>query len=183
MESQRQHSVDADEGHQCPLCEASAVTRWQASVYSYGEGDATVDIPVDLPVRVCGACDFEYLDEEGERLQHEALCRHLGVLTPWDIREIRKSHGMTRSQFAELTGLGEASLGRWERGAGIQSHANDRYLRMLALANGVSWLRRALRSQTVEHRSGVAKAGRFRLLVDSAELRAEQQGFVLRKAA
>ena len=134
MENQVQPTVGVDGEHQCPLCESPAVTNWQASVYSYGEGDATVDLPVNLPVRVCGACDFEYLDEEGERLQHEAFCQHLGVLAPREIREIRKAHGMTRSQFAELTGFGEASVGRWERGAGVQSLASDHYLRLLGQA-------------------------------------------------
>ena len=33
-----------------------------------------------------------------------------------------------------MTGLGEATLRRWETGAGIQSHRHDRYLRLLAQA-------------------------------------------------
>ena len=39
---------------------------------------------------------------------------------------------MTRARFAQVTGLGEASLNRWENGLTIQTHANDRYLRLLA---------------------------------------------------
>ena len=31
-----------------------------------------------------------------------------------------------------MTGLGEASLNRWENGLAVQTHANDRYLRLLA---------------------------------------------------
>ena len=38
---------------------------------------------------------------------------------------------MTRSEFAEVTGLGEATLGRWETGALVQNRANDRYLRLM----------------------------------------------------
>ena len=38
---------------------------------------------------------------------------------------------MSRTDFAELTGFGEATLNRWERGAVIQNRANDRYLRLL----------------------------------------------------
>ena len=33
---------------------------------------------------------FEYLDDEAERLKHGAICRHLGVLSPDEIRHIRK---------------------------------------------------------------------------------------------
>lgn len=38
------------------------------------------ELTVDVPVRRCEACDFEYLDDEAEQLKHGAICRHLGVL-------------------------------------------------------------------------------------------------------
>ncbi len=40
---------------------------------------------------------------------------------------------MTQARFAEVTGIGDASLNRWEHGLNIQTHAYDRYLRLLAL--------------------------------------------------
>ena len=95
-----------------------------------------VELTVDVPVRRCEACDFEYLDDEAERLKHGAICRHLGVLSPDEIRHIRKELGMTRAKFAQVTGFGEASLNRWENGLTIQTHANDRYLRLLAAHPG-----------------------------------------------
>ena len=39
---------------------------------------------------------------------------------------------MTRAAFTRVTGLGEATLNRWENGIMIQTLANDRYLRLLA---------------------------------------------------
>ena len=75
----------------------------------------------------------EYLDEEAEQLKHEAVCRHFGVLSPGEIRRIREHHQMTPARFAEVTGLGEASLNRWENGLTIQTQGNDRYIRLLAL--------------------------------------------------
>ena len=50
-----------------------------------------------------------------------------------EIRGIREHHQMTRARFAEITGLGEASLNRWENGLTIQTQGNDRYIRLLAL--------------------------------------------------
>ena len=44
---------------------------------------------------------------------------------------IRKKHGLSRAAFAKITGLGEASLGRWEKGINIQNLGNDRYIRLL----------------------------------------------------
>lgn len=55
------------------------------------------------------------------------------MLSPAEISGLRKGLGMSRAAFAELTDLGEATLGRWESGAVIQNRANDRYLRLLSL--------------------------------------------------
>ena len=125
----------------CPQCEGVVETTRHEDVFRYGDGELAVDLPVTLPVRRCQACGIEFLDHEAERVKHEALCRHFGVLTPWEIREIRKKHGLSRAAFAELTGLGAASLGRWETGALIQSLANDRYLRLLATPGGLDALK------------------------------------------
>jgi len=38
---------------------------------------------------------------------------------------------MSRAQFARVTGFGEATLARWERGEVIQNTSNDSFLRML----------------------------------------------------
>lgn len=42
---------------------------------------------------------------------------------------------MTRAAFAELAGLDEATIDRWENGAVVQNQADDRYLRLLAIPN------------------------------------------------
>ena len=113
----------------CPLCgNAGITTLWKPDVFDYG----TVELTADVPVRRCDACDFDYLDDEAERLKHAAICRHLGVLSPEEIRRIRTRLDMTRTEFARITGIGEASLNRWENGLNIQTHAYDRCLRLLA---------------------------------------------------
>ena len=117
----------------CPQCDGEEiVTRWVDDVMTWRSGDLKSRIPVSVPVRTCPACDLQYIDQHGERLRHEAICRHLGVLSPADVRSIRRGYGMTRAAFAHVTGLGEATIGRWENGLVIQNHANDRYLRLLA---------------------------------------------------
>ena len=127
------HLRPVDDVKTCPQCGSDAVsTSYSRHTFTYGSDDSAVDLTVKLPVRRCNSCDFEYLDEEAERLEHEAICRHFGVLAPAEIRRIRKRYGMTRAAFAQITGLGEASLNRWENGVTIQTHANDRYLRLLA---------------------------------------------------
>ena len=123
----------ARSGYTCPQCGGCGVTTSRCHhTFRYGSGRSAVDLAVDVPVCRCDSCEFEFLDDEAERLKHEAICEHLGVLSSTKIRRIRKSYGMTRAVFAQVTGLGEATLNRWENGILIQTLANDRYIRLLA---------------------------------------------------
>ena len=127
----------------CPQCGEGAVTTTMClHVFSVGSGEDASDLEVQLPARQCQSCDFGFLDSEAEEIKHNALCQHLGVLTPSDVRHIRESYSMSRSAFAKLTGFGEATLGRWENGIIIQNLANDRFLRLL----GSPWIMRRLES-------------------------------------
>ena len=126
----------------CFECGAPADTRWREHAFPYGTGASAVELNVTLPVRVCRSCGFEFLDHEAETLQHEAVCAHLGVLTPKEVRGIRRMHGMSRAEFSRVTGLGEATLNRWENAILIQNAANDRYLRLLAQNDNVRRLER-----------------------------------------
>ena len=138
-------------GPSCPVCgEEGVTTTWEIHAFDYGTEGSLVGLKKRVPVRRCGTCEFEYLDEEAERLKHVAICDHLGVLPPDEIRGIRDHYGMTRAEFAHVTGLGEASLNRWENGLLIQTHANDRYIRLLASPEIMS----RLQDLTAVRRSG-----------------------------
>lgn len=65
--------------------------------------------------------------------EHEAKCRLLGLLTPCEIRGLRKSLGLSRRDLADLTGFCEKSIKRWETGALLQNLSSDRFLRLLRL--------------------------------------------------
>lgn len=121
-----------DSGFTCPDCGGhSFTTVLHDDAFEYGVAESTVTLHARIPVHCCDSCDFEFLGREGRRIKHEAVCRHFDLLTPTEIQGIRKCHGMTRAAFAEITGFGEATLNRWERGAVIQNRANDHYLRLL----------------------------------------------------
>ena len=142
-----------------------------------------MEVTVGVPVRRCDACDFEYLDESAERLKHDAICQHLKVLSSAEIRLIREGYGMTRARFAQLTGLGETSLNRWENGLTIQTHANDRYLRLLARPEVMRQLEELMAPEPPVERVVVMARDRFRALKVTDALREEQEGFRLRKVA
>ena len=158
-------------------------TSWNRHAFDYGSGDTAVELVVDVPVRRCETCEFEFLDESAERLKHEAVCRHLGVLPPDAIRRIREDHGMTRAGFARVTGLGEASLNRWENGLNIQTHANDRYLRLLAQPEIMRRLEELLTPEAPVEPAVVMAGTRFRTLEVNEALVREQATFRLRRVA
>ena len=170
----------------CGVCgDARVTTEWVEHMFTYGIGQSAAELTARVPVHSCAACEFEYLDEVGERLKHEAVCRHLSVLPPAEIRRIRKSHDMTRAQFSEVTGLGEASLNRWENGINIQTHANDRYLRLLANPRAMRELKRLVaREKSVGPESGPTESP-FRVieLAEVRRMREDGQGFRVRPTA
>ena len=163
----------------CGECGHEVKTYWHEHCFRYGLGESAVDLAVRLPVRRCEPCDFDYLDEEGERLKHEAVCRHLGVLSPAEVQRIRERHGLTRREFAGLTKIGEASLARWENGIKIQTLAYDRYLRLLAQPEGLTKLQQITRAS---HADASARPT-FRSIEVSDTLLRRSEAFSLRLAA
>ena len=165
----------------CPQCEDSRVsTSIHEQEYVYGTGESTVTLEVKIPVHTCNQCELQFTDWEAEEIKHNALCEHFGVLNPTQIRQLRKKHDMSRSAFAQLTGLGEASLNRWEKGINIQSIAHDRFLRLLDDPAILNQLRRTV--SKLELRDSVLPDNirRFPNLKDRSKLETEQGGFKLR---
>lgn len=168
----------------CPLCgNVEITTTNQPHSFNYGTGEMKVQLTVDAHVRRCSSCDFEYLDHVTENLKQEAICQYLGVLSPKEIRRIREKCGMSRPKFAHVTGLGEASLNRWENGLNIQSLAYDRYLRLLAIPDTMRTLKQVV-NDIIGPATRVTVENRFRF-VDEADdrLLQEKNIFKLRPAA
>ena len=182
------HGEDAV-GLDCPLCDRPTTYEWRVRHFQYGVDDNATNISVRLPMYCCTECDMQFSSEEGERLQHEAVCRHLGLLTPQEIRSIRVDKDLSREKFSEMTGLGVATLARWERGIGLQNQANDRYLRLLRTSYGMYRLAKLLdEPSTLSASTGppdqARRHERFRLIVPDQKLQQAQDEFeLLRDAA
>ncbi len=174
---------DTEDTVPCFDCDADTRRIWGEHTFTYGIGADAAELTVRLPVHVCPSCGFECLDDEAETLKHEAICAHLGVLSPNDIRGIRRMHGMSRAAFSKVTGLGEATLNRWENGILIQSAANDRYLRLLATPNNLHRLTRLGSEQIDSVPPSETNAGRFRAIDVSDEQRRQQENFRLQPRA
>jgi putative zinc finger/helix-turn-helix YgiT family protein len=138
-------SEDAAGRRSCPVCGSEKIgTSVETDRFAYGTGPDAPQVTVQVPVRTCADCGFQFTDEEAEEARHEAVCRQLGVLPPSQIRELRKRYGLSRAEFARVTRIGEASLARWESGALIQNGAHDQYLRLISLPENFERLRQGL---------------------------------------
>lgn len=126
----------------CPTCgDESVGTTVTHEEFSYGDGPSAVQLVAEVPLRTCSECGFKFLDGDAEDAKHTAICRHLGVMTPDEVRSLREMCGLSRTEFARLTRLGEATLGRWERGALVQNAAYDQFLFLLSFPENLRRLR------------------------------------------
>lgn len=167
---------------ECPECGSKGVsTTSTEQIIHYGQGADAAKFKAIVPLRTCEQCGFQFLDKEGQQARHEAVCRHLRVMPPAQIRALRDYLQLSRDEFARLTGLGEATIGRWERGALIQNIANDRYLRLVGSEGNIERLRRWTDDPTPAEPVSAGSRPVFQALVEERVevLRKEQSLFHL----
>jgi putative zinc finger/helix-turn-helix YgiT family protein len=127
----------------CPSCgKGILVARVIRDEFEYGPEDDRITIVAEgVPVLECPACGETLYGPDAARVRHQAICRTLGLLTPEQIKGVREKLGKKQAEFARLTGVGVATLSRWEQGRLIQTRALDRYLRLLQWEENVQRLR------------------------------------------
>ena len=90
---------------------------------------------------------------------------------------------MTQAEFADVTGLGTATLVRWENGSMNHTRAYDRYIRLLESPEVMRQLRRLVQpSEPVTERANTVDR-RWRARRVTQDLRRHQSAFALRPAA
>lgn len=180
-------SVSAFRDHNlsCPECGSEKiVTETIDHRFSYGQENSAVELSARIPVRRCEECGSEFFDYEAEDLMHEAVCRHLHVMTPSEVRSIRQQHGnLSRAEFARVTRLGEATIGRWERGALIQNAAYDQLLYLLTFTENLIRLQKRIEieiAEPVESPKAISvSTQRFRSISPTPSLMTEAASFDL----
>lgn len=110
-------SIDTSEVRDCFNCGAHA---------------ARVKLGENRVIWACAQCGAECEDGRSEiyndRQNNE---QRRNLLTPLEIRAIRKKYALTRKAFSALTGFAEKTIKRWETGAIVQSTSADRFLRLI----------------------------------------------------
>ncbi|HWG43391.1 MAG TPA: type II toxin-antitoxin system MqsA family antitoxin [Gemmataceae bacterium] len=128
------HEQSKNAETRCPVCGAGKLKRRVVAERFEYEGDrGTILVEAkDVPIQVCDACGETFSGPPAAQIRHDAICRALKLLTPEEIKSLRERLGKTQQEFAELTGIGEATISRWERGRLLQNRANDNFLRLIA---------------------------------------------------
>jgi putative zinc finger/helix-turn-helix YgiT family protein len=151
MQKPTHHPIPADAPErlaECLECGSTALEeRFDEETFEYGGREKPFTVTARIPSLLCTACGVRFYNDAAVWARHEAACRHLGVMTPDEIRALREGYGLTQEEFAGLTGLGVASLGRWERGAGIQNEGYDALLHLLSFSDNAERLRRRKQQQ------------------------------------
>jgi HTH-type transcriptional regulator/antitoxin MqsA len=121
------------QGRRCPSCGHQPLeARRIRDEFEYGPDEERITVVAEaVPVLVCPACGEVLYGPEAAVVRHQAICRALGLLSPAEIKALRERLGPDQEDFARLTGIGVATLSRWERGRLLQTRALDRYLRLL----------------------------------------------------
>ena len=123
----------------CPICGAEALTRQS--------GDFRFAPPENIPGGEivienaawdeCSSCEERILTLELEQSLEAVRYSSLGLLTPAEIKEIRKRLGLNQVDMAQLLGVGDKSYTRWETGASIQNKSNDTLIRLASQDPGL----------------------------------------------
>lgn len=73
-------------------------------------------IPVDVPLRWDAELKEWLLTEEAHELIDNTKARHMGLISPADLKEMRLRLRLTQRQIGSLLQVGEKSYTRWESG-------------------------------------------------------------------
>ena len=121
-----------DNPETCALCGSVAVTTVMTDdEFDYRRGGKVITLTASVPVIECSACDETYFGEGAEKLKHKAVCNYLGRLEPGEIVQLRQRLDISQARLAAKTGIGIASIKRWETGLVVQNAASDLQLRNL----------------------------------------------------
>jgi HTH-type transcriptional regulator/antitoxin MqsA len=117
----------------CPVCgeRAMSISRDPIPV-EFRDGSYIVE---GFEYELCAACG-ESLHAPGQidaiHAQAAGLARaERGLLTPEQIRKLRKDLGLTQTQLERVLGVGPKTITRWEKGTVFQSAVADNFMRKI----------------------------------------------------
>lgn len=136
---------------ECPNCGERDISSSNIiDEFEFGSGGDRKKLSVEVELLTCGTCNFRFTGSDAERKRHERICSHMEILNPREITSLRKIYGMTRKDFSKVTGLGQATLARWETGQLFQNKAYDNYLYLLSFDEIFSKIQTKSRGEIID---------------------------------
>jgi len=117
----------------CPACNKGFLEEIISDYVTYAkDGNEKIQITVkNLKREICPICKEEYLGTEALDRVEEEKYRALNLLTPDQLKNIRKNLSLTQTEMANLLSVGEKSYFRWENGLSVQNKSIDKYIRLV----------------------------------------------------
>lgn len=88
-----------------------------------------------VPHYKCESCgSVEYDADAMEKMTaevNELYRKRKGLLSPSEVKQVRKMLGLTQEEFQALLGVGKTTVSRWERGRIVQGKPEDNLMRLL----------------------------------------------------
>jgi len=146
----------------CPHCEAERIVERIAAnekVNVRGE-----EFEVSSTHLKCTKCENEFDDPERESdslaVAYEKYRERHNLMRPEQITRTREQFGVTQAEFAALTGLGVATLSRYENGA-LRSEAHERVLHLISAPHIFCELVREARSEVISPKRRIEILAKF----------------------
>ena len=115
----------------CPVCAGSLSSITEEREVRIGKRSARVP---DSCFH-CSVCEEDFYApgqmDATLRRASDAIRQEEGLLTPGEIRAIRRRYGFTQTALEQLLGTGPKTVVRWEKGTVFQNRATDSLLRVL----------------------------------------------------
>lgn len=120
----------------CPLCGQISLLKM--------DGEYRFEPPANIPGGVivvahaewlhCNSCGDDILSARLEAAIDAERRRRLGLLSPEDIRNVRKRLGLSLEGMCHLLVVDETTYGRWESGRSLPTKSGDAAIRKMAEA-------------------------------------------------
>lgn len=125
----------------CPECDREVTAPIQHRIESLPvKGEA---ISYNAEIAVCPYCGEVIGDSRIEdanlRRAYSSYCAAHGLMSPDEIRELRKSYGLSLREFSKFLGFGEQTIARYEAG-GIPDDSHNAMLKLVSTAEGAASL-------------------------------------------
>ncbi len=160
----------------CIICGQDGPLRHERKATNFDVRGETFRFQV--PVKVCPSCGTTEVEEgvDPAEIAFGEYRKRKGLLTPEEIKGIRKRFRLSQKSLAALLGMSEATVNRYE-GGGLQDEAHDQAIRACQDPTVVQdllkrrgdrlspWQRRrvlkALESEAEPPRAGITLSGKF----------------------